>query len=210
VSVDVALLNDFAAHGAGDHGSLFEFIVAKRSWSEDEIFFNLLSHPKLPDQTPLLGDKLAEVSCRPLSAHLVSTNEQLFPTAFLRTALATFLGAFSMNALVHLSSAPSLITRSQALYVPFATSRLVPFHAAVKTRKMSSTTKLEEKFAPARRVAGQKQDVWYCEDPRSHVRGSSSHFGNQGQSLMKLPLLPRYSQSVCSEEHSVKDSVANR
>ena len=36
MSVDVALLNDFAAHGAGDHGSLFEFIVAERSWSEDE------------------------------------------------------------------------------------------------------------------------------------------------------------------------------
>lgn len=68
---------------------------------------------------------------------------------------------FSMNAFVHLSSAQSLIIRSQALYLPFAASRLVPFHTAVRARKMSSTTKLEEKFAPARRVAGQKQDVWY-------------------------------------------------
>jgi hypothetical protein len=66
-----------------------------------------------------------------------------------------------MNTFVHLSSAQSLIIRSQALYVPFTTSRLVPFHGAVRARKMSSTTKLEEKFAPARRVAGQKQDVWY-------------------------------------------------
>jgi len=66
-----------------------------------------------------------------------------------------------MNAFVHLSSAQSLITRSQALHLPVAGSRLVPFHTAVRARKMSSTTKLEEKFAPARRVAGQKQDVWY-------------------------------------------------
>ena len=66
-----------------------------------------------------------------------------------------------MNAFTHSSSTQSLIIRSQALYVPFATSRLVPFHSAVRARKMSSTTKLEEKFAPARRVAGQKQDVWY-------------------------------------------------
>jgi hypothetical protein len=66
-----------------------------------------------------------------------------------------------MNAFMHSSSTQSLIIRSQALYVPFATSRLVPFHSAVRARKMSSTTKLEEKFAPARRVAGQKQDVWY-------------------------------------------------
>jgi hypothetical protein len=102
---------------------------------------------------------LAEISCRP--AHLVSTNEQLFPTAFLQTALAAFVRSFSMNAFVHLSSAQSLIIRSQALYLPFAASRLVPFHTAVRARKMSSTTKLEEKFAPARRVAGQKQDVWY-------------------------------------------------
>ena len=30
---------------------------------------------------------------------------------------------------------------------------------------------------------------------------------NQGQSLMKLPLLRQSSQSVCSEEHSVKNSM---
>jgi hypothetical protein len=31
---------------------------------------------------------------------------------------------------------------------------------SLQTRTMNSTPKLEEKFAPARRVAGQKQDVW--------------------------------------------------
>ena len=66
-----------------------------------------------------------------------------------------------MNAFVHLSSAQSLIIPSQALCLPFAASRLVPIHTAVRARKMSSTTKLDEKFAPARRVASQKQDVWY-------------------------------------------------
>jgi hypothetical protein len=31
---------------------------------------------------------------------------------------------------------------------------------SLQTRTMNSTPRLEEKFAPARRVAGQKQDVW--------------------------------------------------
>jgi hypothetical protein len=75
---------------------------------------------------------------------------------------------------------------------------------------MSSTTKLEEKFAPARRVAGQKQDVWYLKTLTRMSVEVGSHFGNQGQSLTKLLLLRRYSQSVCSEEHAVKDSVANK
>jgi hypothetical protein len=58
VSIDVALLNDFAAHGAGDHGSLFEFIVAERSWSEYEAFFNLVNHPNLhaDHHATFLGD----------------------------------------------------------------------------------------------------------------------------------------------------------
>jgi hypothetical protein len=68
-----------------------------------------------------------------------------------------------MTVFVHLGSAQSLVIRSQALYVPLAASRLLPFDAVVRARKMSSTAKLEEKFAPARRVSGQKQDVWYLE-----------------------------------------------
>ena len=115
-----------------------------------------------------------------------------------------------MNAFVHLSSAQSLIIRSQALYLPFAASRLVPFHTAVIARKMSSTTKLEEKFAPARRVAGQKQDVWYVKTLAHMSVEVVLTLANQGQSLMKLPLLRQSSQSVRSEEHSVKNSMANR
>jgi hypothetical protein len=75
---------------------------------------------------------------------------------------------------------------------------------------MSSTTKLEEKFAPARRVAGQKQDVWYVKTLAHMSVEVVLTLATKGQSLTRLPLLRQYSQSVCSEEHSVKDTMANR
>src|SRR3984957_19705110 len=107
---------------------------------------NLWNHPKLSPEPNNATSAITSGS--KLQAALLRIS---FPqTSNYSLRLATFVRSFSMNAFVHLSSAQSLIIRSQALYLPFAASRLVPFHTAVRARKMSSTTKSEEKFAPAR------------------------------------------------------------
>ncbi len=41
--------------------------------------------------------------------------------------------------------------------IPTTTTALRPI---VRRRKLSSSAKMDEKFKPARRVAGQRQDVW--------------------------------------------------
>ena len=62
---------------------------------------------------------------------------------------------------------PSLVltskgVRSATCFVqPFVTSLgATPLHHNIRQRKLSSTVRMEEKFKPARRVAGQRQDVW--------------------------------------------------
>ena len=42
------------------------------------------------------------------------------------------------------------------------TARRAAGFPLVVTRTMASTPAMEEKFAPAKRVAGQKQDVWWA------------------------------------------------
>ena len=59
-----------------------------------------------------------------------------------------------MRSIVHLQSAPPLFLGSKATCTPLFACR------GVRARMMASTTKLEDKFAPAKRVASQKQDVW--------------------------------------------------
>lgn len=56
------------------------------------------------------------------------------------------------------AQAPFLCPR--AFRKAFATPNLVPRYLTIRSQRMSSTPSLEEKFAPAKRVAGQKQDVW--------------------------------------------------
>ena len=75
-----------------------------------------------------------------------------------------------MRPSVSLLSARPRHLRFEALCVAFAASRSIPYSIVVIGRTMSSTTKMEEKFAPAKRVAGQKQDVWYVGRLASHVK----------------------------------------